>query len=65
MLNGVNYQEDLGDLLVGLSYILSNNTLTMQVIKVMFVMVYQSMLCKVLQARNLKAKDINGKSGTG
>ena len=40
-------QEKLGELLVSLSYHPANNTLTIAVLK----------------ARNLKAKDINGKSG--
>ena len=50
---------------MSLSYILSTNTLVMGVINVslvnicLFIFLYHS----YLQARNLKAKDINGKSG--
>ena len=57
------FQEKLGELLVSLSYHPANNTLTIAVLKVKKLPFVTESNFQNLQARNLKAKDINGKSG--
>ena len=55
-------QEKLGELQVSLAYHPSDNTLTLGILKVCFGDNVQRFYLQ-FKARNLKAKDINGKSG--
>ena len=60
----MNYlKEKLGEILLSLSYFPANNTLAIGVVKVTTHFERFTNFCKH-QARNLKAKDINGKSGS-